>query len=603
MDDERMEIMAEDEVLPQQPYRRYFDAPITLEEAEGCIEANLVTTARMYVATGYYLKRIRDDRLYEEGGYKNFEEYVRGKYGKDKGWASKCIRVSQQLSVDGDSPFLDSAYKDYSTYQLVELAYMTEEQRELASPEQTVKQLQEIRRPEKVVMSQPEEDPEQEPGADEQLPGQTDITDFPQFLPENMPTGAGDVQEDGLPEVFQMDVSQMLPGDVLLNEQQESEECCETAAEEGGAAAELDMDGCPPGIKSCIRQNWGTSAKDQHEGAKECAACWNNWMAHKDDTVELSAYGTAKREYPTDSLIATAGCEGGHDCFSCSMECGMRREERYCRMAPMGNPFPCTTMNVLENLKEEIGEQCQFINHGLACHRAGDGEANPCCKQCGNPSCGYRCGRAAGRFEQTEPLEEPGGSASGSTEIIDAESEEIPEETQEASDYDRRILLDMIRDEEETLKEMEDYWKENQPHTLMKHRMKLASYQMLLESHEQAGEEPVCVIQPELPQLKNNEQRAAFIDAYGAWPIWIDTKATGERYYRYELPGAALVVKVYYHKCFDYNAPASGRWEGRYHDDWGDQEYYLIEDGKHFRDCRRNRSTLIEYLKEIQKKG
>ena len=115
MDDERMEIMAEDEVLPQQPYRRYFDAPITLEEAEGCIEANLVTTARMYVATGYYLKRIRDDRLYEEGGYKNFEEYVRGKYGKDKGWASKCIKVNGQFSVDGNSPFLDSAYKGYST--------------------------------------------------------------------------------------------------------------------------------------------------------------------------------------------------------------------------------------------------------------------------------------------------------------------------------------------------------------------------------------------------------------------------------------------------------------------------------------------------------
>lgn len=480
MDDERMEIMAEDEVLPQQPYRRYFDAPITLEEAEGCIEANLVTTARMYVATGYYLKRIRDDRLYEEGGYKNFEEYVRGKYGKDKGWASKCIRVSQQLSVDGDSPFLDSAYKDYSTYQLVELAYMTEEQRKLASPEQTVKQLQEIRRPEKVVMSQPEEDPEQEPGADEQLPDQMDITDFPQFLPENMPPGAGDVQEDGLPEVFQMDVSQMLPGETGegASEDPQIQDSTEQPAEESDR----------PFWKQCI-----------------------------------------------------------------------------CGLSPYGNCV-CCGFNGIE-----------------------------CCAQC-SEDCNARCGWIDdSRQDGTPDAAEP--------KIIDAESEEIPEETQEASDYDRRILLDMIRDEEETLKEMEDYWKENQPHTLMKHRMKLASYQMLLESHEQEGEVPSITKQPELPVMTNNEQRAAFVDAYETWPIWIDTKETGERYYRYELPDATMVVKVYFHKCFDYNASASGRWEERYRDDWGNQEYYLIQDGKYFKDCRANRSTLMDYLKEIQKKG
>ena len=58
--------------------------------------------------------------------------------------------MNQQLSKDGDSPLLDSRYRDYSTYQLVELAYMTEEQREQATPEQTVKQLQEIRKPKEI---------------------------------------------------------------------------------------------------------------------------------------------------------------------------------------------------------------------------------------------------------------------------------------------------------------------------------------------------------------------------------------------------------------------------------------------------------------------
>ena len=108
--------------------------------------------------------------------------------------------------------------------------------------------------------------------------------------------------------------------------------------------------------------------------------------------------------------------------------------------------------------------------------------------------------------------------------------------------------------------------------------------------------------QPELPKLKNNDQRAAFVDAYATWPIWIETRETGERYYRYELPDAVMVVKAYYHKCFDYKTNAKN-WEDRYHDDWGNPEYYLVRDRKHFRDCLVNRSMLIDYLKEIQKKG
>ena len=45
---------------------RYYQGNITLEEAENYIASGLITAARAYVANGYYLRRIRDDRLYEE---------------------------------------------------------------------------------------------------------------------------------------------------------------------------------------------------------------------------------------------------------------------------------------------------------------------------------------------------------------------------------------------------------------------------------------------------------------------------------------------------------------------------------------------------------
>lgn len=109
---------------------------------------------------------------------------------------------------------------------------------------------------------------------------------------------------------------------------------------------------------------------------------------------KLSAYGTEKMVRPEDSLLDTEGCEGGHDCFSCSMDCGIRQKDRYCMEAPLGKPFPCATMNVLDGLRQDVGDKCQFINYDLAYHRSGDHEPDPCCKECKEP-CGYACPRAA----------------------------------------------------------------------------------------------------------------------------------------------------------------------------------------------------------------
>jgi hypothetical protein len=104
--------------------------------------------------------------------------------------------------------------------------------------------------------------------------------------------------------------------------------------------------------------------------------------------------------------------------------------------------------------------------------------------------------------------------------------------------------------------------------------------------------------QPELPPLKNNDQRAAFIDAYETWPLWIDNKETGERYYRYDLlDGTSFVIKTYHSMLYDWKADVAMR----YKEGYGANEEYLLESGKFFRDCRANRTALIEKLKVIQK--
>ena len=136
-----------------------------------------------------------------------------------------------------------------------------------------------------------------------------------------------------------------------------------------------------------------------------------------------------------------------------------------------------------------------------------------------------------------------------------------------------------------------------------KYMMMIQAYELLLKSHEAAEPEPEeeKAEQPELPRLKNNDQRAAFVDDYESWPLWIDNQETGEKYYRYDLPdGTSFVVKVYHAMIFLGWEVESG---SRYEEGYGLSEQYILKPGKFFRDCRTNRSAMIEKLKELQKAG
>jgi len=108
---------------------------------------------------------------------------------------------------------------------------------------------------------------------------------------------------------------------------------------------------------------------------------------------------------------------------------------------------------------------------------------------------------------------------------------------------------------------------------------------------------------PVLPILKNNDQRKEFIDTYEKWPLWIETEETEERYYRYDLEdGNSFVVRVYFTSLFDYQA-ISKSYEDRFHDGWGKEEYYLLREGRHFKECETNKSAMIDHLKDLQRKN
>ncbi len=540
MENENQNEIVESQNTEIAPEQRYYNGPVTLEEAESYITSGLVSTARNYVAIGYWLRRIRDGKLYEEEGHQNFEQYVHEKYGKDKGWASKCIKVNQQLSKDGDSPLLDSRYRDYSTYQLVELAYMTEEQREQATPEQTIKQLQEIRKPKEI------------PYYD--IDGQQEM-------------------EKDYPEVIPVVMSQLFPGEEIP-EQEEQE---------------------PPVVEQAevsqyfeIEKEEETSAADEPENAAE------KQQEEPQDNMTIRGFIKHWKETcPDDFNLTLRAMRAGKDA-------GEKAKSIQRALAPYG--FHCVSCSGYSFEFHSFSGGMDWMVDGRKIHLKYGRLANELL-------CMYDPYMPQFDAKPVPPNEPQSSELQSITEDSENQEDVNPEDCEEGDDAssaeitDLQLLRDMLERKKRLLATNLAIpgIDESDEHIRMQ-KLEVAALasavcdlENLIEPEETVDKK---LEQPELPYLRNNDQRAAFIDAYESWPLWIETKETGERYYRYDLPdGTSFVIKTYLAMLYDFESPRRGNYKAGY----GENEQDILEPGKFFRDCRSNRSTMIEKLKELQK--
>ncbi|MDD3253932.1 MAG: hypothetical protein PHV18_15415 [Lachnospiraceae bacterium] len=205
----------------------------------------------------------------------------------------------------------------------------------------------------------------------------------------------------------------------------------------------------------------------------------------------------------------------------------------------------CETIKRLDSMGTWQQENCMFLRPELM---TGTSELNPCCRRCEhNEFCLHACDRCNDTANITDNL-----AAQTQQNLDDCCADAAEENTEENHSGE---ITEMVESE-----------------------------------------------QQELPMLKNNDQRAAFIDSYATWPLWIEIKETGEKYYRYDLPnGNSFVVKTYHCLLFDYYSTVDSK--SRYCEGDGHEEYYYLVEPKFFYDCKTNRSYLIEILKELQKAG
>ncbi len=581
-------------------------------ELKDKIKASINAVCSNYVAVGYYLKQVNDQKLYTEDNYSGIGDYAAAEYGISKDKCSYLIKIADKFCKP-DSPELIPEYQDFSISKLREMVYLTEEQLEQVKVDTTVKKIREIQKP-KVV--EPEEH---------------DIDWFVQYWADD---NAKDLKA----------IMLICWEHTKLTEQAKEVQKLLAPYGYGGSAGSdcsFIFDSFSTGINFKIKNEY------KHLSYKDFV---NSLLKFYDPNNFKDSEPEVATSQLINSTIALPGCKID-SCFSCPRDCDQRQETRNCRYAPLGNPFSCTTMNVLENIElDGISESCQFFHEsgkpwslccnlcedkcGYACQRSMEKSAAPVqeitkepetvrehcdhehsgcnrnwCETCGkNEHCCLECEEHCNGFcgwvefnDWVPPVENEMPEEPEPEEIIEAEYQEIAEPEPEEQEIDPYILAKKtLEKHQKMLNDMLALDETDQaamPEVIGRQKLEVTAFEKYVFELEEleAKEEPVeqSIEQPELPVMKNNDQRKDFLESYESWPIWIDQKETEERYYRYDLPdGYYIVVKVYFYNC---------SWKRK--EEWGAREIYLLKPDMHFKSGETNTTMVIEHLKAMQKKN
>ena len=570
---------------------------VSLEEAETSIRASLKDAARSVIAVGHYLKVIRDKELYREAGYENVWDYAADRFGFSKSTASRYMTRNDKFSVGGNSPILAEEFREYSKAQLQEMLSLDAEQMSAVTPDMTVREIRELRRPKEIPYFE--------------IPGQLSLSDFSEL--DDAETGASAAENSAPTETMTSTTAFTVSAEDLIGDPEEKLSAYGFPKRVYPADSLLTTPGCKGDNGrgyDCFSCHLECEIRQEYCQCVD-ATCGFPFPCQMVDTGkrEILEKKIGERCQFIDLNLADHAAGDGSPipcCKDCETPCEYACENSGKRVATSQQSVAAdaqqeTAGNAAEK-QQDIPEKpktekciydgisrCTLPEEDKEKDGTGKDCAHHCCWNCvKRDGCNIECYASSKR----KTLDD---------DEVAAEDEENAEQPAEPIEFDRKTLEDMIRNAQGALDQMCDYWVENQPYTYARYNMMIQAYKLLLKEHDESDQklDPVEQ-QPELRLLKNDKQRAEFIDAYEEWPLWIDNQETGEKYYRYELPdGTSFVIKTYHAMLYNYDALEYGN----YKEGYGENEQYLLKPGKFFRDCRTNRSTLIDKLKELQKAG
>lgn len=88
----------------------WYDA-VPYADIKNIIRDRVTAMAREYIGIGFFLRKVRDNEMYLEDGYKDIHDFAMNEFGMSKSTVNHCIRINEQFSIDGNSPDIDERYK------------------------------------------------------------------------------------------------------------------------------------------------------------------------------------------------------------------------------------------------------------------------------------------------------------------------------------------------------------------------------------------------------------------------------------------------------------------------------------------------------------
>lgn len=517
----------------------------------GKIGEKMKDMAGSYVAIGYYLRKYQAHGYQQDGKEKtDVWGYAERRFGMSKSTASRLISIFNQFGDVTDDwntiglPHLQTKYKDYSYSQLQELISQPESVLKRVKPTMTVLQIREAKQPTEADMKQVKKN---------LLTYLTKGWCYIE-LPEKVYKAMGRVGNYASPDEL------------------------------------LDF-GLYDELTECLKEQWVKndvsgdstiiSATTSDEGIKVKSVKYPTVTIPWDEFDELirTVKPTKKLEHPIEEVATsqpeaepepepetepepvkrctkgpskTGYCGAAAYCdkdYQCCMECPEEEHcNSYCGWISEASKKMC-------RIPGHESEECNYENCKQAIYNSEEGQCpieamySGCCSACNDLTCGYRCNNAKGTVFSDEKIasdiEENAGPEKAEEILASAEEAEehdpvTEDDAEEPSDRMKEEALHRILNRAEyMLKEAED--SAAPVMVIMQEKAKIAGCKMLLE--QQYPDAPQQDFeQPELPDMKNNDERKKFLEAYEEWPVWIDTPEMFEKVYRYELPNENVIA-------------------------------------------------------------
>lgn len=573
---------------------------LNYQETKRIIRENLESMSRSFIATGYYLRMIKDTEGYKEDGYKDIWEFAEDQYGIKRSTASRWMDMNAKFSEGGNSPVLAEEFKEYQKSQLQEMLYLPEEKLEEVAPDMTVREIRKVAKPES---AKKQKESRLERGC---------ITGWSKH-----PESCSCCGHDGAECCSQCDKDcnsrcGWVDNPHVTEVSGQLEAACDVAQD---PEPKLDKSSsCPPEQSSCPRTEWGTEPEQQHEGSLECAKCWRDYMERQKDLKKLEdreASEECATSHIEENISEDTALINRFVLEYCESYCNLTALIQICRENDKNAVRAKKVQEMLAPCGESGGGKWGFsytfygYSRGLKFEQEGQ-----------EASLSYiQFVKAIEEFygpweeeEKTMDVVETGehedNIAEKETAIetkgveVETDPEESFEEIGELSD-----LEIAQRELEKARKLLDDILECYSEDDMIARRQKviidaLAGHIADLDMISNPSE---LLEQPELPRLKNNDQRKEWLRNYKEWGLWYKDENIGVKYYRYIFAdGTQLIAEEYPNSYFDYTSYLHlvGGPSERTLNQHGSYRYPYHEKYTRYPD---NESEIVEFLKHIQK--